>query len=145
MMSPDEAPLARTVMASMPPRDRGLSRATTDLMSMFLADHLLFVADLDPSNPDAGQQFAGMPDEERYERRNVYVLAAMGAAAAVGCPVTFQADQSVQIEGSDTVVVTIGLPTGDVSWHLPMSSDPWDGHTTCEKYRRIAEFASRFF
>jgi hypothetical protein len=45
--------------------------------------------------------------------------------------------------------VYIDLPTGQVSWHyhdsqaglfegLPLYSKPWDGHTTEEKYRRLA-------
>lgn len=126
------------------PQDR-MHKATTDLMAAFLADHLLYIADYDPSNPDAGQQYAGMPDEQRYELRNAYVMAAMGAAASIGIPVTFQTDTSVQIEGADTIVATIKLPTGDVSWHLPLTSEPWDGHTTTEKYRRVHAFAERFF
>lgn len=120
-------------------------RATTDLMAAFLADHLLYIADYDPSNPDAGPQYQSMPDEERYDLRNAYVMAAVGAAASIGIPVTFQTDTSVQIEGADTLVVTIKLPTGDVSWHLPLSSEPWDGHTTPEKYQRLRAFAERFF
>jgi hypothetical protein len=45
--------------------------------------------------------------------------------------------------------VYIDLPTGQVSWHyhdreaylfggLPPYTKPWDGHTTEEKYRRLA-------
>lgn len=45
--------------------------------------------------------------------------------------------------------VYIDLPTGQVSWHyhdreaqlfadLPAYTKPWDGHTTEEKYRRLA-------
>ncbi len=38
-------------------------------------------------------------------------------------------------------VAFIGLPTGQVSWHMPQYKTPYDGHTTEEKYRRIEEFA----
>lgn len=50
--------------------------------------------------------------------------------------------------------VYIDLPTGQVSWHyhyrdaylfagLPLYEKPWDGHTTEEKYRRLAAMGSR--
>ena len=46
-------------------------------------------------------------------------------------------------------VVFINLPAGQVSWHihdselelfrfLPLGGEPWDGHDTPEKYRRLA-------
>lgn len=49
--------------------------------------------------------------------------------------------------------VYIDLPTGQVSWHfhdsqaflfedLPPYTKPWDGHTTPEKYRRLAALAT---
>lgn len=51
-------------------------------------------------------------------------------------------------------IVFIDLPTGQVSWHLhdsevwtlfpdplPLYDPPWDGHTTEEKYRRLAALA----
>lgn len=49
--------------------------------------------------------------------------------------------------------VYIDLPTGQVSWHyhdgeaslfahLPPYTKPWDGHTTDEKYERLAAFGS---
>ncbi len=37
-------------------------------------------------------------------------------------------------------VVYIELPTGQVSWHMAQHAEPWDGHDTEEKYRRIDEF-----
>lgn len=51
-------------------------------------------------------------------------------------------------------IVFIDLPTGQVSWHvheemmglfrsLPVYPGQWDGHTTAEKYRRLA--ALRFW
>ena len=52
--------------------------------------------------------------------------------------------------------VYIDTPTGQVSWHyhdsqadlfahLPPYLGKWDGHTTEEKYRRLAEFARKAF
>lgn len=50
---------------------------------------------------------------------------------------------------SDYPVIYITLPTGQVSWHIHKddivyfsvgkvtTDDPWDGHTTEEKYRRL--------
>lgn len=48
-------------------------------------------------------------------------------------------------------IIFIELPTGQVSWHihdselsffdgLPKYSEPWDGHTTEEKYQRVLAF-----
>jgi hypothetical protein len=57
----------------------------------------------------------------------------------------------------DWPVVIVELPTGQVSWHInpadmglfahvgpkPHVSRGWDGHTTDEKYARIAKLAAR--
>ena len=61
-----------------------------------------------------------------------------------------------EIEGWDAEwhgCVYIDLPTGQVSWHyhdreahlfadLPPYTKPWDGHTTDEKYRRLAAISA---
>ena len=41
------------------------------------------------------------------------------------------------------VVVYLELPdTGQVSWHLPAHPHPWDGHTTADKYDRVAAYVA---
>ena len=51
-------------------------------------------------------------------------------------------------------IVCVHLPTGQVTWHihlserplfahLPKSANHWDGHTTGEKYRRLAGIDAR--
>lgn len=42
----------------------------------------------------------------------------------------------------DWPVVYIDLPTGQVSWHMPAFAIEYDGHTTDEKYQRIADYAA---
>lgn len=37
-------------------------------------------------------------------------------------------------------VAYIELPTGQVSWHMPEHTKPYDGHSTEEKYQRIEQF-----
>jgi len=69
-----------------------------------------------------------------YERRNQLVLMAIGAAAAEGVPVGIRLDPSEP----EWPVVYFELPTGQASWHLPQHVLAYDGHTTEEKYRRLA-------
>lgn len=38
------------------------------------------------------------------------------------------------------IVVYIELPTGQVSWHLPEHAVSWDGHSTPQKFLRIADY-----
>ena len=65
--------------------------------------------------------------------------------------------RKTEIEGWDAewhTCVFIDLPTGQASWHfhdrdvwllegLPVYTKPWDGHTTGEKYRRVAGLYER--
>jgi hypothetical protein len=81
-----------------------------------------------------------------YAERGQCVLALARAAKALGFPAGFAIDPQ---EGPDWPVLYIDLPSGQVSWHLTAAereaaSDigpyrgTWDGHSTEEKYKRLA-------
>lgn len=78
--------------------------------------------------------------ESDYERRNFYVWQVLQYAAMSGYPVGF--DYDVERCPDFPMVAMIGLPTGQVSWHMPRFHELWDGHDTPEKYRRIHEYAA---
>src|SRR5215831_3119269 len=86
----------------------------------------LLVAVVLEDSPGPGLQ----PD---YERRNRYLLMAVGAAAAAGVPVGFLMDRGEP----DWPCVMFELPTGQVGWHLPRHDVAYDGHTTPEKNTRV--------
>lgn len=71
-----------------------------------------------------------------YAERNRLVYMAMGRAASAGMDVGFRIDP----EEPEWPVAYIELPTGQVSWHMPQHSKPWDGHTTTEKNARVQDF-----
>lgn len=86
--------------------------------------------------------------DQAYEERNKLV-AALARLFPSGV-------RKTAIEGWDPAwhgCVFIDLPTGQVSWHfhdreaslfdgLPPYEKPWDGHTTPEKYERVAALQS---
>jgi hypothetical protein len=72
-----------------------------------------------------------------YTSRNTLVYSALYLASMLGYPCGIAVGNSL-----DWPVVFIELPTGQVSWHLPAYSVRWDGHTTEEKYARIASYAA---
>jgi hypothetical protein len=74
--------------------------------------------------------------DEEYELRYTLVMDAMAAARHAGYAVGIRVDQ----EYPEWPVVYIQLPTGQVSWHMPEHPWEWDGHTTPEKFDRIAAF-----
>ncbi|MBM2623867.1 hypothetical protein JIG36_51100 [Actinoplanes sp. LDG1-06] len=74
---------------------------------------------------------------DAYARRNRAVLVALGAAVAAGLSAGIGVDPAY---GTEWPVVYIDLPTGQVSWHVTAYGPTWDGHTTTEKYARIAEW-----
>jgi len=98
-----------------------------------------YVADLRRAVADLRLQ-----KDQAYEERN-RVVAALARLFPAGLKRT-------SIEGWDTEwqgCVYIDLPVGQVSWHyhdthadlfdgLPPYAGEWDGHTTAEKYRRLA-------
>lgn len=111
---------------SLPLRKRQ-KQAEEELRSLLKA-----IAAIDPSAPQAGEK----DSFRRYSIRNRLVLQALGAATVAGFTTGVSVDPS---EPDYPVVVTIHLPTGQVTWHLPSWPD-WDGHDTPEKYRRINEY-----
>lgn len=93
------------------------------------------------------------PDEmERVERlyaeRNACVVAIVRLARNAG----HRAGLRVDLEQPEWPVVSVELPTGQVSWHLPASliadelpelephAQSWDGHDSAEKYRRLLAY-----
>lgn len=87
-----------------------------------------------------------------YAERAFCVIALARAAHALGYPVGFRDDPAIP-EPWLWPVLFIDLPTGQVSWHLSradrqLASDigpylsAWDGHSTEEKYRRLAAWKS---
>jgi hypothetical protein len=94
---------------------------------------------------------AGAAKDGAYAERNRCVSAIAKMALAAGYPVGIA---QTAIEGWDEAwhgCVYIDLPTGQVSWHyhtddaalfdfLPAYTGTWDGHSTPEKYERLAQF-----
>ena len=74
---------------------------------------------------------------EEYPIRNQQVYQALGLAAKLGYPVGIKLDE----DEPDWPVIYLELPTGQVSWHLPMYPGTWDGHDTKEKYARCRAYA----
>ena len=74
-----------------------------------------------------------------YETRNRYVYEILAIAAIEGWPCGVRLDPAEP----EWPVVYIDLPgAGQVSWHVPQYPEPWDGHTTAEKYERAAQYAA---
>jgi hypothetical protein len=84
-----------------------------------------------------------------YAERNAVVLAFARMAEDEGWPVA----QVVDSTEPDWPVLLIETPYGQVSWHLRRCEMPsdiptavgwhWDGHTTAEKYARLARLVRR--
>lgn len=75
-------------------------------------------------------------NDTNYAVRNRKVLQALGLAAEIGYPCGVRLDPEVP----EWPVIYIELPVGQVSWHLPEHNEPFDGHSTDEKYHRILNF-----
>jgi len=73
---------------------------------------------------------------QKYEWRNEFIYSAVYLAVASGLPAGFRIDP----QEPEWPVAFIELPTGQVSWHVPQHTTPWDKHTTEEKYARIKAF-----
>lgn len=97
------------------------------MVSMYLDQ----VAAIDPSAvPATGT-------EADYAKRNECIWWAFAFAHGAG----FRCGVGLDPNEPGYVVVYIELPTGQVSWHVPVHDRPWDGHTTEQKYRRIEAFS----
>lgn len=92
-----------------------------------LAQLLTVIDAIDPSY--------GSGDPATYPHRNRLVFAALGVALAAGMPggVAFEGDLG-------WMLVYIELPTGQVSWHVPVYPGVWDGHDRTVKRERIDAF-----
>lgn len=91
-------------------------------------------------------------DYERAERNKVYaernrLVAALSKHYPLGSHLC--RDESPHAEAEWLNIVCIHLPTGQATWHihdrelplfahLPMRPAHWDGHSTEEKYERVA-------
>lgn len=77
-----------------------------------------------------------------HTQRNEAVQVAVTEAYINGIPSGYAYDNQPDPEFDGfRIVAYIELPgVGQVSWHLPEHSTPWDGHTTEEKYDRIRRF-----
>lgn len=75
-------------------------------------------------------------NDQHYDTRYALITAALVVAAILRYPYGVRIDP----ENPEWAVVFIELPTGQVSWHLPQHIHPWDGHTTAEKFQRIAAY-----
>ena len=71
-----------------------------------------------------------------YDARYPLVFSALAIALHLG----MEAGVRVDPEEPEWPVVFIELPTGQVSWHVPRHVKEWDGHTTEEKFGRMARF-----
>lgn len=74
--------------------------------------------------------------DEDYPKRYGLVLAAIDCAQRAG----YQAGFRIDPDEPEWPVAYIELPTGQVSWHMPQHPNPWDGHSTEEKYRRCRAY-----
>ena len=72
-----------------------------------------------------------------YEMRNKAIIQLMALCDSQGYKVGIRIDP----KEPEWPVVFIELPqVGQISYHLPQHSKPWDGHTTEEKLNRIRRF-----
>ena len=85
-----------------------------------------------------------------YDERNRCVAALAWLAQKLGYRVGISAHEGPEDFGDWKHVCKIQLPVGQCSWHftdaqaeyfvgLPHDGAPWDGHTTPEKYERLAK------
>ena len=77
-------------------------------------------------------------NETNYDRRYFFVVQAAYYALQCG----YEAGIRFDPEQPAWPVVTIELPTGQVSWHMPEHFFGWDGHSTEEKYARCRTFCA---
>lgn len=104
-----------------------------------LARMLRAVWQADPSAPLISDAVAES-DECSYDVRNRRIWQALGLAADIGYPCGIRADP----DEPDWPVVYIELPSGQVSWHMPIHEREWDRHDTVTKYRRIGRYMQTF-
>lgn len=77
--------------------------------------------------------------DTNYAVRYPLVFEALHLALSAG----FRAGIGADVTEPEWPVVYIELPDGQVSWHMPAHVKDWDGHTTPEKFARIARYVAR--
>jgi len=77
-----------------------------------------------------------LDERKAYDVRNCEVIGAIHWALVIGYQAGFRFDSAEP----EWPVAFIELPTGQVSWHLAQHPVVWDGHTTEQKYERIAAY-----
>lgn len=96
---------------------------------------LEMIGDVDPSwSGHDPKQIEEHGEQETYTIRNRGVYGLLASAAQLGLPHGFGPDPA----DPGWCIAYIELPTGQISWHLPVYPGTWDGHSTDEKYARIA-------
>lgn len=111
---------------AIPVQMREMAAASASYAEMKLGRTLLAIARCDRQDP---------PD---YAGRYPLVFSAVLAALTVG----YAAGIAIDPAEPDWPVAYIELPTGQVSWHMPAHGQPWDNHSTEEKYNRCHAYAS---
>lgn len=76
---------------------------------------------------------------ESYSTRNALVPEAVTEAIRLG----YKAGTRIDPAEPEWPVLLIQLPTGQVSFHIPQFPDPWDGHDTAEKWRRVRAYIGK--
>lgn len=117
----------RTKVTEVQPTAEDLIRKAVDPRRT-LAFILQVIAELDPSVESPGPM-------ANYENRNSAIYLAVRTALLCGYPAGVCGS-----EDPEWPVAYITLPTGQVSWHIPAYPEPWDNHTTEEKYDRIQAY-----
>src|SRR4029077_1228676 len=94
---------------------------------------------LDPTHDSEGRPVVPLANAAgRYAERYRLGLRGMPLADLCGYPAGVRHDTAEP----EWPVFYIELPTGQVSWHMPQHVHEYDGHTTTEKYQRIAAYGT---
>lgn len=102
-------------------------------------------ADEEKCNAPAGHSGPHRVDDlsAAYGQRYGLVIAALHTAVMLDYPAGIGIGAHDGTDLSLWPIVYIELPTGQVSWHMPAHHHPYDGHTTTEKYERIANYGAQ--
>lgn len=114
----------------------GTSTAMGQVLTLTFLSSLAEIMAGDPSNPVCTLE-AEENREAAYKVRNFGIVSAVGMAMGLGMKAGFQGDPGDPAR----VIAYVELPGhGQVSWHLPAYAGTYDGHSTMQKYLRVAEY-----